>query len=140
MQNGFDICDVKLHTHQKPMTLQVQIRRNDSNHYDVSLEDCARLSGPIGEAIEASSLLSEAYVLEISSPGINEFLTEDRDFKTFKGFPVEVLSITENGLELNQKGLLHERNESHLVLNMKGKITRISIGLVKSVRLSTTKN
>jgi len=34
-------------------------------------------------------------VLEISSQGVSDELTSERDFKTFKGFPVNV--------ELNQK-------------------------------------
>ena len=54
------------------MTVQVQIRRSDGS--DVSLDDCAGFSGPMGEALESQSLLTEAYVLEISSPGIGDQL------------------------------------------------------------------
>ena len=89
---GFELCGIQLLTHMSPMTLEVQIRH--SSGADVSLDDCAGFSGVLGDALEASTLLTEAYVLEISSPGIGDQLIEDRDFQTFRGFPVEVLTAT----------------------------------------------
>ena len=83
---GFQVCGVQLLTHRIPMTLQVQLRLADGG--DVSLDNCASFSGVLGEALEAVSLIEEAYVLEISSPGIPETLNEDRDFRSFRGFPV----------------------------------------------------
>ena len=85
---GFDLCGIQLLTHMSPMTLEVQIRH--SSGADVSLDDCAGFSGVLGDALEASTLLTDAYVLEISSPGIGDQLSSDRDFQTFRGFPVEV--------------------------------------------------
>ena len=79
------MVSVQVLTHLQPMTLQIQIRR--SNGADVSLDDCAGFSAPMGEAIEGSSLLTEAYVLEISSPGIGDRLQSDRDFQTFRSYP-----------------------------------------------------
>ena len=58
-------------------------------------------------------------MLEISSQGVSDELTSERDFKTFKGFPVNV--------ELNQKisktkflhGLLYEKSKDYLAINIK---------------------
>jgi ribosome maturation factor RimP len=129
----FDVCDVQLLTHLVPMTLQVQIRRQDGG--DVSLDECAAFSSPMSEAIETSAILSEAYVLEISSPGIGEQLESDRDFQSFRGFPVEVLTEDSQGSECRESGLLLERNEEHVQLNMRGRIKRISREKVINVRL-----
>ncbi len=119
------------------MTIQVQIRAQGGG--DVSLDDCARLSNPIEEALEASKLFNEAYVLEISSPGIGENLITDRDFVTFRGFPIEILHRTENGSEIQKSGLLLERSADHIHLNIKGRIARIPRQKVINVRLTTTK-
>ena len=62
-------------------------------------------------------------MLEISSQGVSDELTSERDFKTFKGFPVNV--------ELNQKnskikflhGLLYEKSKDYLAINI-GKIKK----------------
>ena len=88
-RHGFEMVSVQVLTHLQPMTLQIQIRC--SNGEDVSLDDCAGFSAPMGEAIEGSSLLTEAYVLEISSPGIGDRLQSDRDFQTFRSYPVDVV-------------------------------------------------
>ncbi len=117
------------------MTIQVQIRHMDGD--DVSLEDCASFSSPMGEAIEINKLLNEAYVLEVSSPGIKDNLISDRDFKTFRGFPVKVTFRDNKHSELYQNGLLHERSKDHVHLNIKGKLNRIPRKDVIEVRLTS---
>ena len=134
-QHGFEVADLQLQTHLCPMTVQIQIRRLSGE--DVSLDDCASLSGPIGEAIEASALLNEAYVLEISSPGIGELLQSDRDFQTFRGFPVEVSFEDDQGKEQSLAGSLLERNVDHLEINIKGRVKRIVRSTIRSVRLTS---
>ncbi len=116
--------------------MQVQIRHHGGN--DVSLDDCARFSQPMGEAIEASQLFTEAYVLEISSPGIGEVLISERDFVTFRGFPIEVVQRREGISEILKTGLLLERSTNHVHLNIKGRIERIPREEVVKVRLTTS--
>ena len=115
------------------MTLEVQIRH--SNGADVSLDDCAGFSGVLGDALEASSLLTDAYVLEISSPGIGDQLHSDQDFLTFRGFPVEI-SFRDDDSDLHQAGLLHKRSDEHVHINIKGRIQRIPRKAVTCVRLT----
>ena len=113
--------------------MQVQIRQLGGG--DVSLEDCARFSTPLGEAIESSQLAPENYVLEVSSPGISDKLLSDRDFKTFKGFPIEVTYSSEKNSQLSKRGLLHEKSQNHLHLNIKGRMSRINLDAITEVRL-----
>ena len=122
-------------THMSPMTLEVQIRH--STGIDVSLDDCAGFSGVLGDALETSTLLTEAYVLEISSPGIGDQLIEDRDFQTFRGFPVEVIHRDKDDSEQRLDGLLLERSDDELQINIRGRIKRISRDRVIGVRLTS---
>jgi len=132
---GFVLRGVQLHSHRIPLTLQVMVQKADGS--DISLDECACLSTPMGEAIEASGLLPDAYVLEISSPGIGEELHEDRDFRSFRGFPVEVRYRDPKGAEVRREGLLLERDADSLHLNMRGRTKRIPRGDVIAVRLVT---
>ena len=123
-------------THMSPMTLEVQIRHSSGT--DVSLDDCAGFSGVLGDALETSTLLTEAYVLEISSPGIGDQLIEDRDFQTFRGFPVEVIHRDKDyDSEQRLDGLLLERSDDELQINIRGRIKRISRDRVIGVRLTS---
>ncbi|MEI7952826.1 MAG: ribosome assembly cofactor RimP [Synechococcaceae cyanobacterium ELA182] len=130
---GLAVKAIRLLSHRLPLTVQVLVQRADG--LDVSLDECARFSGPLGEALETSGLLSLAYVLEVSSPGIGEVLASDRDFTSFRGFPVEVLHHAEGSAEQVRQGLLLGRDERMVLLNMRGRTVRIPREEVLVVRL-----
>ena len=93
LAQDFKICSLNIQTSQNPTVVKITIKKINGD--DISLEDCASFNAPAYEEIENSNLLNCSYVLEISSQGVSDELTSDRDFKTFKGFPVNV--------ELSQK-------------------------------------
>jgi len=132
---GYSVQRVQLLSHRIPITLQVMVQRSDGG--DISLDECAQLSAPLSEAIEAAGLLADAYVLEISSPGIGEELCSDRDFRSFRGFPVVVLHRDAKGTEQRSEGLLLERDDQVVRLNMRGRPKRIPRSDVISVCLVT---
>ena len=132
----FELRGLQLLSHRIPLTLQVLVQRSDGQ--DISLDECAALSSPLGDALEASGLLGETpYVLEVSSPGVSEELHDDRDFRSFRGFPVAVLHRDARGGEARCEGLLLERNDAELQLNIRGRIRRIPREAVLQVRLVT---
>ncbi len=134
----FELCSLDIQTNQNPITLQITIKK--SNGDDISLDDCSLFNTPASVEIENSNLLNCSYVLEISSQGVSDELTSERDFKTFKGFPVNV--------ELNQKnskikflnGLLYEKSKDYLAINIKGKIKKIPFDEVLKISLCTLKD
>jgi ribosome maturation factor RimP len=139
VSQGFILRGVNIQTHRIPMTVQVLVQRNDGK--DISLDECANLSTPLAEALDAVGLLGEAaYVLEVSSPGVSEELHDDRDFRSFRGFPVSVLYRQASGKEARCDGLLLERNATDLQINIRGRCTRIPRNNVTQVRLVTPSN
>jgi ribosome maturation factor RimP len=134
-QAGLELQGVDVLTHRIPMTVRVRVQRRDGT--DVSLDECAALSGPLGEALEASGLIESAYVLEVSSPGIGDDLRSDRDFDSFRGFPVEVLRRESDGGPSRLTGLLLGRDAQALLLNLRGRTVRIPREEVEQVRLTS---
>ena len=134
----FEICSLKIQTNRNPIVIEITIKKTNGD--DISLDDCALFNTPVSEKIENSNLLNCSYVLEISSQGVSDELTSERDFKTFKGFPVNV--------ELNQKnskikilyGLLYEKSKDYLAINIKGKIKKIPFDEVLKISLCTLKD
>jgi len=127
------VVAVHLHTHRIPMTVQVMVRRSDGS--DVNLDACAAFSGPLGEALESAALLESPYVLEVSSPGIEDELTSDRDFNSFRGFPVAVTLNDGQGTEQIREGLLLGRDALEVRLNVRGRTLRLNRAAVTHVRL-----
>jgi ribosome maturation factor RimP len=71
----------------KRKTLQVLAERPDGQ---MDVEDCAKLSRALSEVLEAADPISEEYVLEVSSPGIDRPLTSAEDFARFAGHEARV--------------------------------------------------
>ena len=123
-------------SHLNPLSIQVSIR-NKNPDKKVTIDDCYILSQYIDEAIQGSSLLDKPFNLEISSEGVGDFLTEEKDFQIFKGFPIEVTYQDLKKIEQQTNGLLLKRTDNDLQINQKGKIQRIPVEDVIQVRLTT---
>jgi ribosome maturation factor RimP len=132
---GLEIVDAVFQTNQSPPVLRVDVR--NPTREDTGLNDCERLSVALTEALDESALIPDAYVLEVSSPGVSDVLTSDRDFAVFKGFPVEVQLSEPHKNKQVWQGSLIGRDDEKLTLNLKGRSVKIPRDLVQSVQLST---
>ncbi|MEB3313610.1 MAG: ribosome maturation factor RimP [Cyanobacteriota bacterium] len=131
---GLEVVEAVFHTHQAPPVLRVDVRRLDQT--DTSLEDCENMSQALEVALDQSGLLADAYVLEVSSPGVSNQLESDRDFAVFKGFMVEVqLSQPHRGKQ-TWVGQLLRRDQEAVVLSQRGKSVSLPRSLVDRVDLS----
>jgi len=123
-------------TNSTPLSIQVNIRHKNPQK-KVTIDDCTTLSDYIDEAIQNSSILNHPFNLEISSEGVSEILTDDKDFQIFQSFPVEVTYQDLKKIEQQTNGLLLKRSDDDLQINQKGKIIRIPVEDVIQVRLTT---
>jgi ribosome maturation factor RimP len=135
---NFEISSLNLKTNQNPIVLEIIIKKTNGD--DISLDDCALFNSPAYEEIENSNLLNCSYVLEISSQGVSDELTSERDFKTFKGFPVNVELNQKNSKKKFLNGLLYEKSKDYLAINIKGKIKKIPFNEVLKISLCTLKD
>jgi len=137
-ERELEICGLNIQTNKNPIVIEITIKKTNGD--EISLDDCALFNTPASDEIEKSNLFNCSYVLEISRQGVSDELTSERDFKTFKGFPVNV--------ELNQKnskikflnGLLYEKSKDYLAINIKGKIKKIPFDEVLRISLCTVKD
>jgi len=68
----------------------LQIMVEDPKTRNVKLDDCATLSREISAILDVEDPISEAFNLEISSPGIDRPLTNIKDFDDFKGLEAKI--------------------------------------------------
>jgi ribosome maturation factor RimP len=128
---GLDAVAVYYYTHHSPPTLRVDIRHPGR---DITLDDCEQMSHRLAEVLDASECVQTAYILEISSPGLANTLTTDRDFQSFRGFPVQV-SLNHTNTHQAWSGTLIGRDETAVYLNQKGRKITIPREQVTSVQL-----
>jgi ribosome maturation factor RimP len=68
------------------MTVRVYVDKQGG----VSVEDCASVSRTMEETLDADDLIPTAYLLEVSSPGLERELYSIDDFRRFIGQKVKV--------------------------------------------------
>ncbi|MBT9314257.1 ribosome maturation factor RimP [Leptothoe spongobia] len=131
---GLEVVGAVFQTNQSPPVLRIDVR--NLGQTDTSLDDCERMSIVLGEELETSNTLPDAYVLEVSSPGISNQLTTARDFIVFKGFAIEVILHTPHKGKKVWIGTLLERTDKKLAISQKGRRVALPIELIESVQLS----
>jgi ribosome maturation factor RimP len=131
---GLEVVDAVFQTNQSPPVLRLDVR--NLHNEDTSLDDCEKMSQGFEAVLDTTDIIPDAYILEVSSPGVSSQLVSDRDFVVFKGFMVEVqLSEAYRGKQL-WVGQLVRRDDSAVVLSQKGKAISLPGELVLSVQLS----
>ena len=130
---GLQVAGAVFHTNQQPPVLRIDICHPER---DISLEDCEQMSRALESALDSTELLPDAYVLEVSSPGISRVLTTDREFISFKGFPVIVTAAEPYAGQKEWTGQLIRRDESAVYINQKGRAIVIPRTLITKVQLA----
>ncbi len=131
---GLEVVSAVFQTNHNPPILRVDVR--NLTQPDTGLDDCERMSIALGEEIETSRILPDAYVLEVSSPGVSEKLETERDFIVFKGFAIEVTLHTPHKGKKVWLGTLLERTENKLAISQRGRRVALPRELVEFVQLS----
>ena len=129
---GLEVVGAVFQTNQSPPVLRVDIRNPEQ---DTSLDDCERMSRALEAALDATDIIPDAYILEISSPGISRHLSSDREFISFKGFPVLIETTQPYEGKKSWQGKLLKRDEEAVYINQKGRSLAIPRCLITRVQL-----
>lgn len=70
---------------------QLQIMAEPKDDREMTVEDCQQISRHVSALLDVEDPISSAYVLEVSSPGIDRPLTKLADYDRFQG---ELAKIT----------------------------------------------
>lgn len=82
----YEIADVAISEFKGSVTVKLYLYGENG----VMIDECARLSKQLGEAIDATELFDGDYSLEVSSPGLDRPLSCARDYKYRVGETVKV--------------------------------------------------
>ncbi len=131
---GLAVVTAVLYTNERPPVLRVDIQ---SLAAGTGLAECEQMSRSLEAALDAAELIPFPYQLEVSSPGIANTLTTDREFEVFRGFTVSVQLHEPLKGKTTLKGQLKERGDTTIHLTQKGKLVNIPRALVSAVVLDS---
>lgn len=127
---GVTVVKINFQTNKKPPVLRIDIQKIEG---DTTLDDCTKMSQLLSEILDIENIIPDNFMLEISSPGITQELRTERDFISFKGFPVLVKTNTPYKNKEDWRGNLQGRDEQAVYINQKGKPVKIPLELVETV-------
>jgi len=86
--NGFKLYDIEISEENGYKYYRIFIQKPDNN--SVNLDECAEINRIISPIFDVEEPMSEAYFLEVSSPGIERPLKTTENFKNSIGEKVKI--------------------------------------------------
>ena len=83
---GFELVRIRLMGGEMK-TLQIMA---DKPQGGIEVDDCADISSAVSAVLDVEDPISDAYNLEVSSPGIDRPLTRLKDFEMFEGYEAKL--------------------------------------------------
>ena len=102
----------------KRATLQIMAERRSDGAMDVA--DCAKLSRELASVFEVEDPIDGAYVLEVSSAGLDRPLTDFEHFERYAGYlaRIELDRLVEGRKRF--RGILAGTDDGHVAIDLEG--------------------
>ncbi len=132
---GYEMVELEQAGSRARPILRLSIDRPDSKPGEpaVSLDDCSRVSRALEPWLDQREGLSDRYVIEVSSPGVERPLTKPRDWDRFAGAEVSVktrVPIEGRGKKV-QGTLVGLRDGVRVALQVDGDEVEIPLGEIE---------
>lgn len=101
----------------------------------IAVDDCEAVSRELGDILDKEDFIDDAYILEVSSPGLGRPLKKEKDFARSLGEEVEVRTYRPINRQKEFTGLLKEYDKESVTLEFEDgsdmKIARADIALIR---------
>ena len=137
---GYELVDVEFLKEAGSFHLRVYMY----NEGGITIDDLAKVNRELSTIMDEKDFIDEAYILEVSSPGLTRPLKKPKDFIRSLGKDVEVklfqpVVFEEAGKKYSDKefiGILKEYREDEIVLSFEETSMTIPISNIALIRLS----
>ncbi len=85
-ENQFELVDVEYVKEGSSWYLRAYIDKPGG----ITIDDCETVSRYLSDRLDAEDFIDDAYILEVSSPGLGRPLKKDKDFQRSIGSEIEV--------------------------------------------------
>lgn len=130
-QESAELVDLRFAKEGPKWVLRVYVDKQGG----VTLDDCAYFSDRIGSLLDAENAIDRAYVLEVSSPGLDRVIKKPKDYQRFAGKSVKIrLKVPENG-QRNFHCKLSGFEDDKVIVDDNGTRREFALALIDETRL-----
>lgn len=128
---SLELVDVEYKKEGKNWYLRVYLDKEQG----ITVKDCQSLSHQIEDLIEVEAIVSNPFILEVSSPGLNRPLKTERDFLRNKNRQIIVTTFSPVNNKKNFHGMIKDFKDQTLYLDEDGNPLEIPLEKIAKAKL-----
>ena len=105
---GFELVDVEYVKEGSTWYLRSYIDKPGG----ISIDDCEKVSRRLSDLLDQEDLIEDAYIMEVSSPGLGRPLKKEKDFRRSLGEEVEIRTYRMIDKQKEFTGILKDYDEN----------------------------
>lgn len=121
-RHGYEVVDVEYTKEKGRWFVRIFIDKPSG----ITLDDCERMSRDLGDELDENDFIPHAYILEVSSPGLERPLKRPEDYRRFQGRLIEVKCYAPVGGSRNLRGRLAGSNQEGIIIETDGELLRVA--------------
>lgn len=129
-EHSFELVDVEYVKEAGNWYLRAYIDKEGG----INIDDCELISRALSDMLDEQDFIEEAYILEVSSPGLGRPLKKDKDLKRSLGAEVEVRTYRAIEKQKEFTGVLKSFDEESITIEIEEKemsFARKDIALIR---------
>ena len=131
-ENNFELVDVEYVKEGGNYYLRAYIDKEGG----ITINDCELISRALSDILDEKDFIPDAYILEVSSPGLGRQLKKDKDFKRSLGEEVEIKLYKPIEKKKELIGLLEDFDADNLYVTLEDSeeplaVSRKNIAMVR---------
>lgn len=131
-ENHFELVDVEYVKEGANWYLRVYADKEGG----ISIDDCVLISRALEAKLDADDFIEDAYILEVSSPGLGRTLKKEKHFQRSIGQSVDIKLYKAIDKQKEFTGILKEYSKEKIILSIDGADQEFETKSVASARLS----
>lgn len=129
--NNFELVDVEYIKEGGNWYLRIYIDKEGG----IAVDDCEVVSRAMGEILDKEDYIDDAYIFEVSSPGLGRPLKKDKDFTRSLGDLVEVRTYKAINKQKEFEGILKSFDKDSVTIELEDEteivFARTEIALIR---------
>ncbi len=132
-QNQFELVDVEYVKEAGNWYLRAYIDKPGG----ITVDDCEVISRAFSDLLDVHDFIDDAYILEVSSPGLGRPLRKDKDFERSLGEEVDIKTYKPINHQKDFTGILKEYDKQKIVIELEnGELMEFARAEIALVRLA----
>ena len=119
--HGFELVDVEYVKEAGTWYLRLYIDKEGG----ITIDDCEVVSREFSDRLDAEDFIEDAYIMEVSSPGLGRPLKKEKDYKRSLGKEIEIRTYRPIDKQKEFFGILTAYDEKQVTITLENQETRV---------------